>query len=488
MSQSSSGGVLLLYTGGSTTCWGDDRYDPNSPLVSAPWSVFEREVHCLKVMREKFPIDCYAFSQPLDSTDIQPGHWVEMVEVIERHYDRYEGFVILHGTDTMAFTAAALSFMLENLGKPVVLTGSQLPILGNPRNDGEQNLITALLIANPSYSGLPVIPEVCIYFGGKLLRGNRARKLSSKNFDAFHSPNYPLLGTAGDRIRIEESLLCCSEGLDFRTKRSLCTDVISLQIFPGIQNSDLMERLLHLPRLRGIVLNTYGAGNAPTDVSFLQAIERAREKGVILLNVSQCIEGMVELGVYETSVSLLERGVLSGFDITPEAALCKLMVLLGEEDLSTEEVAGLVQRNLAGEQSYSLYSVVYDLGLVSLGGEENRYRFPGRELGGHFRSSEVERVVLRLRGGVVEAAESPLEVRIFFNLSREDPLDEARSSFLGRFYRQVSSVPRTLSFDLTSALRGRVFSGVRLSFTVAISSGGGRLSWRQAELSVYVRE
>jgi L-asparaginase len=191
-------GVMIIYTGGTIGCIPSDPNDPESPLVVAPWDEFSVQVPALQQLGKHFPIDAHSFKDPIDSTNMKPEYWQDMVEVIDKNYDKYNGFVILHGTDTMVYTASALSFMLENLEKPVIITGSQLPIVDRPRNDGEQNLMTSIMIANAPYYGLPVVPEVCIFFRDKLIRGNRSKKRSASGYAAFESPNYPVLGKAGE--------------------------------------------------------------------------------------------------------------------------------------------------------------------------------------------------------------------------------------------------------------------------------------------------
>ena len=486
-------GVLVLYTGGTIGCFPSDPNDPDSPMIVANWDFFSERVSALRQMKKEFPIGHYSFNPPIDSTNMEPKFWIEMAEVIEQNYDMYEGFVILHGTDTMVYTASALSFMLRNLGKPVVITGSQVPIIGRPRNDGEQNLITALLIANPKYSGIPVVPEVCIFFRDKLIRGNRAVKITASGYTGFESPNYPDLGQAGEHIQINTNLIRKLPERPFLVKKRLDTHVIFFPIFPGIQSkdNDLLSNVLNLKDLRAVVLATYGTGNAPTTPGFLEEIESATRKGIVVLNVSQCIEGTVELGVYETSVALLDRGVSSGSDITSAAALCKLMVLLGEEDMTSDEVKKQVQMNMAGEQSRSIHTLQYAKKMVTLSPSSPRYRIPGENIPGVWDKNTVEMVHLRLRSAEVKAdgPEGPLKIKIFANISSDGPLDETRPNYAGTFMRQESAVTSTLIFDITHTTKELLGPGEKASFTLAIhAEAKGQLQWEQVEFVLYSRE
>lgn len=298
---------------------------------------------------------------PVDSSEVGPQHWVYLASMLERYYARFDGFVILHGTDTLAYTASALSFLLVNLAKPVVLTGSQLPIF-ELRSDARQNLLHALLIAGARAVGLPVVPEVCVCFGDVLLRGNRARKSSTSGWQGFHSPNYPPLGLLGESLRLYPERFCPAPPPDaaFYVGRVLEDQVLDLTLFPGIQAGQI-ESLLHRDKtdgaLKGLVLRAYGAGNAPDDPALLDCLGRAVEQGQTILVVTQCHEGRVDLGRYASSRGLMQRGVASGFDLTPEAALTKLMWVLATERGS--EVRVQLQLNQRGEQSYARQELLF---------------------------------------------------------------------------------------------------------------------------------
>jgi L-asparaginase len=290
-------------------------------------------------------IEFYAFHKPIDSSNVQPDFWTELTTVIEKKYNSYDGFVILHGTDTMAYTASALSFMLENLSKPIILTGSQLP-LGVIRTDAKRNLITTIEIA----AAKTVVPEVCIYFSNQLFRGNRAEKFTSSKFDAFQSPNYPALAEAGTEIRFNKNAIHKNSTGKFKVyHHGFDINIAVVRVYPGLSKATL-ESTLATKGLKAVVLETYGSGNAPTNSWFISSLEKAITRGVVILNVSQCSGGIVEQGKYETSFHLKKIGVISGGDVTREAAVCKLMFLLGK-GLSKKQIGKYLTANMKGEMS-----------------------------------------------------------------------------------------------------------------------------------------
>ena len=305
--------------------------------------------HVPELRKFGYDLHSVSFDPVKDSSNIDPEVWVKIAEIIEENYDDFDGFVVLHGTDTMAYTASALSFMLENLRKPVILTGSQLPI-GLLRTDGKENLITAIEIAAAKEKGGPTVPEVCIYFDNKLIRGNRTTKMSAEHFDAFYSPNYPPLAEVGLHLKYFNNLIRYpEEDQKLIIHKTFDTNVAILKLFPGI-NRKLVQAIINTEGLRGLIIETFGSGNAPTYQWFLDDLKYYIDNGGIILNVTQCHGGSVEMGLYETSRQMLASGVVSGKNITSEASVTKLMHLLGRYS-SREEVVQSLNKSLAGEIS-----------------------------------------------------------------------------------------------------------------------------------------
>lgn len=336
--------VLIIYTGGTFGM----AHDKDGVLIPFDFGLILEHLPTLRVMALELTV--VSFDHPIDSSNINPAHWQLLADIIADHYNTHDGFVILHGTDTMAYTASALSFMLEGLAKPVILTGAQLPI-SEARSDARENLITALDIASAKNGSEAVVPEVCIYFDYELLRGNRSKKVESMQFDAFDSGNYPPLAKAGVKIDYNHSVIRKAEihrGLHIH--KTFDPQIAILKLFPGI-SQPIVESILKTSGLKAIILETYGAGNAPTLPWLIEALALAIRQGILVLNISQCPGGMVLQGRYETSRDLLRIGVISGADMTSEAAVTKLMLLLGTHP--SEKVKVLIGQSLAGELSVS---------------------------------------------------------------------------------------------------------------------------------------
>ena len=335
--------VLLVYTGGTIGMVQNEETGAHEPLDFQHLASHVPELSQIHVT-----VDTLQVEKPIDSSNMNPEHWCEMAKIVADNYEKYDGFVILHGTDTMAYSATALSFILENLNKPVIFTGSQLPI-GVLRTDGKENLITAIEIAaSHDKIGMPMVPEVCIFFQSSLLRGNRSKKISAEQFNAFASPNYPPIAEVGVHINyahhyirhaITPSPLCPN----YKFERN----VVVLRLFPGI-SKHIVDAVLTIEGLKGVVLESFGTGNAMTDDWFREAMRSAVERGIVIANVSQCVGGGVEMGRYDTGNRLLNAGVVGSKDMTTEATIVKLMFLLGQ-NLSQNDVRKFMNVSIAGE-------------------------------------------------------------------------------------------------------------------------------------------
>ncbi len=461
--------VLVLYTGGTIGMLPEDPENPGSPLRPVAKEALNSYI--------RNPLDQISWEikglldnsgnavGPLDSSSVGPKHWAYMARAIGDAYTSYDGFVILHGTDTMAYTASALSFLLQNLDKPVVLTGSQLPIF-HSRTDAIMNFTTAINIAGYRATGLPRVPEVVICFGDVLLRGNRTVKVSTSRWQGFVSPNYPILGRIGEHIDIQKSLLLPmpDERTPFSANTAMEESVVTIPIYPGM-DAKIVDQMLGMDA-KGFILRTFGSGNVPENNEFIEAIKRAVDTQKIVVNTTQCAEGSVDMSQYAGGFALQNAGVITGLDLTPEAALTKLMWLLAVESL--EEAATQMQISQRGEQSGSVFDVRY--GHVGDKSRPLEIAKVSSRPAGQFQTKALKRAVLRLFGLGIDGSEkgSKVSLSVFINLpnARADTPEN-----MPQYAGEISGVyngeeETTLTMDVTSTVARVYASGHPLHLTL----------------------
>jgi len=477
--------VLLIYTGGTIGSVRKNINDPHSPLKPASPDQMLRylpEIRDGEIYLEEtsIKVDVIQTKEVFDSALLKPEYWVELAELIEEHYDNYLGFVILHGTDTMAYTASALAFMIDNLEKPIILTGSQRPI-GENRSDAAQNVITAIEIAAAEAIGNTVVPEVCIYFHDSLIRGCRATKNDADGYTGFTSPNYPDLGIAGSNLEIYPELIRQASQRSLKVRKNFDRGVAVLELSPLMSN-DLFETVLNADGLSGVILKTYGAGNAPGG-RFLDIIHAAIERGVRIVVVTQCHAGTVRLGHYDVSTGLLERGVISGMDMTPEAAQVKLAMLLADSG-SLYSVEEMMQINLKGEMDESLFDMVFPGGFaVGVGEAKSEGRFPASK---YFNHLNIRKASLRISGLSFVNAENEVKVHLYLNrsgLKAETP--RKGSNYIGsRTLFRGDKDDSSIFFDITSVVRKNLEEDKKNNIGI-ICEGAQEVNWKSMHLAIF---
>lgn len=491
-SQDDGYGVLIIYTGGTIGSIPKDKDDPMSPLVPADLDEVMRYLPRYNERDKKIAIGqnwvrlgTYSWKEPLDSSNITPDDWVSMAEVIKDNYAEYEGFVVLHGTDTLSYTASVLSFMLDNLNKPVIITGSQKPI-GETRSDAVQNLVTSIEIAAAHSLGATVVPEVLVCFRDCLYRGCRITKVSASKYMGFDSPNLPLLGEANEHIVINEKLISKGSSYNLTVFKDLERNIASMDIFPGM-NVKLLKNMLSTEDLKGVVLQTFGTGNAPTTDEFLTAIGEAVDSGKLILDVTQCRSGEVELGLYDVSAGLLSRGVVSGMDMTPETALTKMAYVLGREE-NLDEAADLIQLNLRGEQRQSIFNLHFPAGEV--GEDESAVLEQSREmyLGlSKYDPKMLDKAILRIMGlHLLEGGRGRIDFKVYIDLpdATENTSEEGNRNFLGYGSKRMRVEKESVFLTVTEQVLDFVDNNHVNKITI-VNTGGVPFAWEKLNIAFF---
>jgi L-asparaginase len=485
-------GVLVIYTGGTIGSLPEDPLDPLSPLVPKNLDEVMNRLPNYDAARKRITLagnwvslGTFSWETPVDSSNMTFADWQSLAALIEANYDAYEGFVVLHGTDTLAYTASALAFMLDNLSKPVVLTGSQRPI-AETRSDAVQNFVTSIEIAAAKSLGGVVVPEVCVFFRDHLLRGCRTTKLSASAYGAFASPNYPYFGQAGEHIRILQTLVRPESGRPLHVRGDLDPNIASLDIFPGMSTA-LLKNILATRGLKGLVLQAFGIGNAPTTPEFLNAIAGAVDDGKVILDITQCRSGEVELGLYEVSAGLLARGVIGGLDLTPEAALTKMAFVLGQEpDIS--RASDMLQIDLKGEQSKSIFNIHFSAGEIAAGtsGSLTLEQTGPIVEADRYDPARLQTALLRIMGiEPLGGSSGKLELRAFLDFPEADAdTDVDTPHFLGETLKTYDARTRSENVFFEIGETTRQFISSDSAHRLTVVSLADPLRWAKANIAL----
>jgi L-asparaginase len=486
-SKEGENGVLIIYTGGTVGSVHRKRANNEDPLVpGSPDEILEKlgisESGHLSFKQIDLPVTLVSIEKLIDSTNIVPENWIEIASIIEKNYESFSGFVVLHGTDTMAYTASALSFMFRNLGKPVVITGAQNPI-GEARSDALQNIITAIEIAGASLLGNTVIPEVSLFFGDRLIRGSRATKISATSYRGFDSPNCDPLAIAGSRIIVNSALVRAAGSGPLSVQYGMVTQIAVLQLTP-LMSCDVLKQILSAKDLKGLIIAAYGVGNVPDNCEFLDAIKGAQEKGIKIAVVTQCRQGSVYFGRYQVSAGLLETGVISGLDMTVEAAQMKMGILLHNEH--PDSIENLMSINMRGELSESVYNLEYSSGEASSGNSVELVPVPAvMDIGGIVGSctkstKAITNCQLRFVGASIQGPDGELlQVTITISNSRNDVGKQILPFTWSHEEKETIIIA-----NVTNAVKKLSYWNGALEVKVE-TSGNGVLSWTRLDLSVF---